>query len=93
MDNAYLKKSKSDPTFRKRTTVALILYIFLIIWTYIHDEAIVLVQKKGVFPVFRHKTRPKLNGSVWGERGGVPDFGLGSIRFWSKYNNYMLSIF
>ena len=39
----FLKKSKSDPTFRKRTTVALILYIFLIIWTYIHDEAIVLV--------------------------------------------------
>ena len=48
-DNAYLKKSKSDPTFRKRATVALILYIFLIIWTYIHDEAIVLVQKRVFF--------------------------------------------
>ena len=49
-------------------SVALILYIFLIIWMYIHVEAIVLVQKRVFFPVFPHKTRPKLNGSILGEK-------------------------
>ena len=61
--------TKSDPTFRKYTTIALILYIFLIIWTWRHVEAIVvLVQKRVFFPIFPHKTRPKLNGSIRGER-------------------------
>ena len=50
MDYAYFKKSKSDPTFRKRATVDLTIYIFLIIWTYIEDEAIVnFSTKKGDF--------------------------------------------
>ena len=42
----YLKKSKSDPTFR---TLALISYIFIITWTYIHHKAIVLVQQRVFF--------------------------------------------